>query len=469
MSKIAKGIAVKSALLTVCFGFAGCVSVSNDGGMGVVQSSVSTSLSAKVDKDETGIGHRAAIHALLKKSLSPERAVQVVLFNNKGLQAAFNDLGVSEAQFVQASQPTNPSLTVLGLTGGGAFDIEQRLTTSLLALFLAQPRQELAQAQIKAAQIKAIATALQLAADTRAQYWRTVAAREQYATLVLTRGSAQTAAELAQRLGQTGALGKLDQAREFAFHAELSARVQLAQTQVFLEHERLARLMGLWGKQATFTVPMRLPALPKKIRTERVIETDAILHRVDLKLARATLDVVARQYGLVQSTRLISVFDFTGAQNNAGSSGARTQLNGAEINLSIPIYDFGSARIREAEQAYRAAANRLADKAITIRSQVREAFLGYRGAWSVARTYQLQVLPLRKTIEEEQLLQYNGMLADMFTLLVEARARLASQSAAIDAKRDFWLAQENLRAATIGGFNAASATDGKAPANDSTQ
>ncbi len=464
-----KGVLVKSVLMTVCLGLTGCVSVSSDGGMGMVQTSVSTRLSAKVDKDETGIDHRSDIHALLKKSLTPERAVQVALFNNKGLQAAFNDLGVSEAQFVQASLPANPSLSLLGITGGGAFDIEQRLTTNLLALFLAQPRQELAHAQIKAAQIKAIATTLQLATDTRAQFWRAVAVREQYATLNLARSSAQTTAELAQRLGQTGALGKLDQAREFVFHAELSARVQLAQTQVFLEHERLTRLMGLWGKETAFVVPMRLPALPKKIITQKGVEAAAIQQRMDLKLARATLDVVARQYGLVQSTRLISVFDFTSAQNNAGSSGTRSQLNGAEINLTIPIYDFGAARMREAEQAYRAGANRLADKAIAIRSQVREAFLTYRGAWSVARTYQLQVLPLRKTIEDEQLLQYNGMLADVFTLLLEARARLASQSAAIDAKRDFWLAQENLHAATIGGFNAAPATDGKIASIDSTQ
>jgi outer membrane protein TolC len=60
-------------------------------------------------------------------------------------------------------------------------------------------------------------------------------------------------------------------------------------------------------------------------------------------------------------------------------------------------------------------------------------------------------LPLRKIISEETLLRYNAMLIDVFSLLVEARQRIAATITAIEAKRDFWLASVELKAAVAGG------------------
>ena len=119
--------------------------------------------------------------------------------------------------------------------------------------------------------------------------------------------------------------------------------------------------------------------------------------------------------------------------------------------MEIPIFDWGEARTREAEQTYMRAANHLADTAVNVRSQAREAYIAYKGAWDVAHVYQNQVLPLRKLIQDEQLLQYNGMLADLFTLIQDARLRTLSNVAAIEARRDFWIADADLRAAIVGG------------------
>ena len=59
------------------------------------------------------------------------------------------------------------------------------------------------------------------------------------------------------------------------------------------------------------------------------------------------------------------------------------------------------------------------------------------------------------------MLRYNAMQIDEFALLAEARQRIASSSAAIEAQRDFWLADANLSAAIfIGGST--SVPDGSA-------
>ena len=60
-------------------------------------------------------------------------------------------------------------------------------------------------------------------------------------------------------------------------------------------------------------------------------------------------------------------------------------------------------------------------------------------------------MPLRKTIEEEGLLSYNGMITNTFELLTDVREKLGSSLEAANAKRDFYLAQANLTAAIYGG------------------
>jgi len=82
----------------------------------------------------------------------------------------------------------------------------------------------------------------------------------------------------------------------------------------------------------------------------------------------------------------------------------------------------------------------------------------------IARHYRREVLPLRKIISDETLLRYNAMQIDVFALLAEARQRIASTSAAIEAEREFWLAETNLGAALLGGNASPSDTTASAAA-----
>ena len=53
-------------------------------------------------------------------------------------------------------------------------------------------------------------------------------------------------------------------------------------------------------------------------------------------------------------------------------------------------------------------------------------------------------------------LRFGSMQIDVFALLTEARQRIAAFRAAIEAKRNFWLAQSELQTAVNGGGRAAS-------------
>ncbi len=147
------------------------------------------------------------------------------------------------------------------------------------------------------------------------------------------------------------------------------------------------------------------------------------------------------------------------------------KAHGYEVELVLPIFDWGGARKAKAQALYMQSMHRTADVAIRARSQVRESYAAYRTTYDLARHYRDQVVPLRKRISDEVLLRYNGMLASTFELLVDARDQVNAVSAAIETQRDFWIAETDLQAAINGtgsgaggaGGAGASARGGTAP------
>ncbi|HPG01956.1 MAG TPA: TolC family protein [Beijerinckiaceae bacterium] len=466
------------ALLPVATLLAGCASFSPDGGMSAVAGRVGAETRldvVKVADDSQDAVAKDHAHALLRRGLTADRAVQIAFLRNKGLQSAYNDLGISEARYVEDSLPPNPSASILSVRGFMMLDIERRLAVDLLSLATLPARQEIAETRWRLARQTAISDTLRLAAEVRRQYWKAVAARAQVGHLTQARATVEATAELAHKLGETGAMPKLDQAREFAFYTELSAQLARARTQEKVEKERLTRLMGLWGEDTGFAVPASLPRLPRRLQPYRDLESTALAKRVDIAMARTDLERTAKSLGLTQATRFVNALSLSGAENTSWAtkvdpSGAttseRSRLRGFEAAFEIPIFDFGQARGREAEEIYMRAVNRLVEKGVNARSEVREAYTAYRGSFDVARLYMSRILPLRKTIQDESLLRYNGMLTDLFVLLQDARARVQSNVAAIDAQRDFFIAETNLNAAMLGaGLGGADAAPSTVAAN----
>jgi outer membrane protein TolC len=266
------------------------------------------------------------------------------------------------------------------------------------------------------------------------------------------------------RLGETGAMNKLDQAREQVFYADITAQLATARQAAASEREAMIRLLGLWDGELKFRLPGALPALPRRAQTLAAIEVEAVRRRVDLQIARMELDALARAYGLTQATRFINILEAGYADKlEKDREGNRVIKRGFAVDFQIPIFDFGEVRVREAEAIYMQSVNRLLELAVNVRSQARDAYRVYRSAYDIAGHYQREVLPLRKIISEETLLRYNAMLIDVFSLLVEARQRIAATITAIEAKRDFWVASVELKAAVAGGGRPGNRTETTSP------
>jgi outer membrane protein TolC len=262
------------------------------------------------------------------------------------------------------------------------------------------------------------------------------------------RAAAEASAELARRMAAAGNFSRLDQAREQAFYAEVTTQLARARQAAFAEREKLTRLMGLWGADAGFRLPERLPELPAAPREIRDVEVQAMRQRLDVRAATKEAENVAAAMGLTRTTGFINVLEAGYRRNSETHEGRET---GYEIEVSLPIFDWGSARVARAEHTYMQAVNRAADTAVKARSEVREAYAAYRTACDVAGHYRDEIVPLRRRISEEVLLRYNGMLASVFELLADARQQVMAVTAYIEAQRDCWIADTALQHALTAG------------------
>ena len=446
------------AAMAAAADLSGCASFSPDGGMSVAAGIAAQELekdTVAIRTPEDATSARARVEQLLKRPLTADAAVQIALLNNRGLQAAYNELGIAEAAMVQASLPPNPSFSFSRTSGSLESVIEATIAADILALATLPARTEIAADRFRAAQLRAAEETLRVAADTRRNYYRAVAARESVGFLTQASAAAEAAAKLARQLGETGAMNKLDQARDQVFYADLTAQVARARQRAASARERLIESLGLWGSDLDFTLPNALPALPARPRTLLTVEQEAISRRVDLQIARIELEALAKSYGLTNATRFVNLFRLSGiytdTRESVGTEHVRFRDFGPGATVEIPIFDFGEVRVREAEQTYMEAMNRLAEKAVNIRSQARDAYRVYRSTYDIASQYRREILPLRKIISDESLLRYNANLIDVFTLLAGARQRILATAAAIEAKRDFWIAKTDLQAAVAGG------------------
>lgn len=432
----------------------GCATFSADGGL----SDVSTLTKARIgqpvqraaDNGSTTIA--SAVDELLRKPLDADGAVKIALMNNRGLQAAFADLGVSEADLVQAGRLHNPGFSFSRLRGGNDLEIDRSVLFDVAGLLTLTARTNIEKSRFEQAKLNTAAEAVRLAAETRRAYFDAVAAQQNVQFMQQVKQSAQAAAELAQRMQAVGNFNKLDYEREQAFYAEVTAQLARSMQNAVSSREHLTRLLGLWGPQIDFKLPDRLPDLPQSLTALNNLESSAMQQRLDVQIAKRDTEATARALGLTRTTRFINVLD--AGYLNKSTTGAPRQ-NGYEVSLEIPLFDWGTARNRKAESLYLSAVNRTADTAIRARSEVREAYSAYRTAFDLARHYRDDIVPLRKKISDEMGLRYNGMLVSVFELLVDAREQAASVNAAIEAQRDYWITDTNLQYAINGGSTAA--------------
>lgn len=440
-------------LIASSFVLSGCASFSKDGGLNDVKTLTQKHIKQEVVWPKTAAEQQLAearVQELLQKELDVESAVQIALLSNKGLQASLFELGISEAEVVQAGRLPNPKFSMLYARHNGDYKIEQALTFNIFSLLTMPKMLEIERLNFENTKQKTALDVLKLAYQTRLAYFNAVAANEQVTYSAQVLESAEASAEMARRMVKAGNWNQLELAREQGFYADAKQDALAAKQKQSAAHEALTRLLGISVNQ--LAIQKRLPDLPKTITEPSQFQQEAFEQRLDLQAARLRVQALAKQLGLTKATSVINVLELGPARVLEGRRGD-SYKKGVDISFELPLFDWGGAKVARAEATYMQGVNRAAYIASNAQSEIREAYSHYSTSYDIAKQYHDEIVPLRKKVLDEKLLRYNGMLISPFELFADARAQVASVKTYIEKLNEFWLADTELQMTRIGTLN----------------
>lgn len=451
MMRIARAL-LRGCVFALLGAAAGCTTFSRDGGFDAVARDTQQRLGkqvkwARTPEERSTIDRQ--VSELLKRPLSVDDTVQIALLNNRSLQASYQELGISEADLVQAGRLPNPRFTLRHASAGGQYDIEETLSLNVLSLLTVPAALSIEKRRFVEVQDSTVVKVVQLADRTREAYFVALAARESTRYLEKAQAAAQAGAELARRMHAAGNFNRLDEARERGFYLDAAVGLTQAQLKESTARENLTALLSLSGERAQIELAPALPDLPASLEELPTIEQTALETRIDLKMMRARIDALARNLHLTKSTRVINVLEAGPVRVRQGASSEPYQ-SGYEVSLEVPIFDTGAARVRKAEGLYAQSVERFAQAAIDARSEVRKAYAQYRATFEIAAHERDEVLPLRKSIAEQDLLRYDAGQISVFDLLADARTEIGAVNDYMQSVRDFWIAKSALDTVLLG-------------------
>jgi outer membrane protein, heavy metal efflux system len=452
---------MQAVLAAVAVMVSGCTTPK--GSLDHVQSTVAERTGKRVHWNRGGAEDaqiKQGVQTSLGRELTAESAVQIALLNNHDLQARFEEIGISQADLIEAGLLSNPSFAAsfrFPSRPPSGTDIEYSIAQNFLDLLVLPLRKRIAAAQLAQTETRVADAVLKLAAEVKTAFY-TVQARQQLLDrLRVISDTIETAAEFTKRLHDTGNTSDLELANQQGSYEQSRLEVAQAELQVRRDRERLNRLLGLWGPNTNWTTADHLPELPKQEVSLQRLESRAIAKRLDLQVRRMQLDLLGQSLALRTKTRFLPSGINVGVDTERDTDGQR--VTGPTLDLELPIFNQGQGEIAKLTAQYRQVQRELEAMAVNIRSEVREARDQLIAARDLTSYIGKRLLPTQQQAMNLTLQQYNFMLKGAYDLLLAKQNEVATERSYIEAWRDYWIARAELERAVGGSLSGKSYID----------
>lgn len=438
-----------SALITT-----GCAQVPRDAGFEDVQQLVNDRVARQVRWNQDGSPQAAvttAITELLANEMSVDDAIQIGLLSNRRIQATFEELGITQADVVQAGLLRNPSLSFRprwsSPSQGTGSNVEIDLVFYFVDMVLAPARKRLAEKQFEQVKLQVTDHVLAFVAGIQNRFLMLQGASQAQAMRQAVFEASEASYELARRMKVAGNLSDLQLARERG-QLEL-ARMDLsrAESDSRAAREALTRELGLWGKDIKYRITEMLPEVPEQDMPFDKLESFAVEQRLDIRAARKESETLADAVGITRDYRWLLLTEI-GPDTEREFDGS--WVTGPHFVLELPIFDQKQAAIAKAAAQLRQSEHRLFALAVEARSDVRAARDRLVAARDLAGHFRKVVIPTREQIVRLSMEQFNFMLVGVNDVLLAKRDQYDAYQQYIESVRDYWIARSDLQRA-VGG------------------
>lgn len=437
---------------------AGCATKSEQPGFTAVQQDVATRTGADLHWHSSLLADKEvaeAIQQFLQEPLTADRAAQIALLNNRRIQGLYQRLEIARADLIQAGMLRNPVFdsSLLFPLHSGHTEISLGITQQVLDMFLIPLRRQVAQSQLAEARNQVTLEILDLAYRTRMAFFQAKAAALHTDLLSQRVLAAELAYDFAQRLRTAGNITELELHKHRHRYETTKLQLRRAETSRSSAREHLNRLMGLWAEQIQWEIQADpTDFFPEELQSPpdlTALESRAIESSLDLDAARQEILTAGQLLGIQNATALVPELELgLEAERNSHWS------LGPSLSLPLPVFNQGQPGLKRQEALLRSRQEKFTALAVEIRSLAREAHAEFESAQEIIFYYQQILLPLRKRISNETMLQYNAMQADPLDLLLAKDQELKAGLEAIQALKTYWTARtkiEQLLAGTMPG------------------
>lgn len=389
------------------------------------------------------------INSLVLEELTPEKAIQIALFNNRNIQATFEELGIARANLIEAGLLSNPFFEIefrYPFVRGLKTNIEYLITSSLLDLFLIPLRNRLANTEYHQAKMRISHEIINVFFDIRETYYEWVAKLKneqcRHAILNLT----NILFKIAAQQFEAGNINQLDfdRAQNGIFDAEL--KYIQSKSESIAVQEKLIQLLG-FSEDICLILPENFSRIQQPPLDLCELERTALEERLDLK--EANLEVVR----LSQLLGLKNPWIYTDL--NGGLSGKRetdgNQLLGPAFSGRLPLFNYGQAARMRLWSQLKKAIKHLEGMQVKVLSEVRESFSLLRIFSQLTYDYEKHLLPMQKKISEKTEGLYNVMGLGIEKLLESKKEEITLEQQYIENLMKYFIAQVKLDRA-LGGY-----------------
>src|ERR1700730_293839 len=281
---------------------------------------------------------RQDVRLLLQKPLTVESAVQIALFNNRSLQATFEEIGLSAADLIDAATIPNPkidlSIRFPDQPPSGTY-IDYNAAIDFLSILMIPLKKRVAKDQLQAAVLRVADEILELVSQVKDAFYSLQASQQLLKRFQLIVDTNAAALDLAQRQHEAGNITDLALVQQQASYSRSRLDVATMEAGIRQDHEKLNRLLGLWGTDTDWQIAGELPEVPGSEIPLKSLERLALSQRLDLQAGYLLLTSEAKNLGLTKAYRLLGALDFGVESERETDAQTRT---GPTFAVELPIF-----------------------------------------------------------------------------------------------------------------------------------
>ena len=385
-----------------------------------------------------------AVRALLAQPLAVDAAVEIAMLRSPRMQIEYARLGIADADVLDASRLSNPTLSVSVLDPravGMPARVDAGISQTLTDFLVLRSRKRLAVGEYERAQQDVAASILGLAADVRAAWYENVGAQHIATMRDSVAKAAQLSADLAERFHAAGNLSALQLNLERATATQARVAATRAHAEVTRTRATLTQTLGLRVGDGPWTTAERLPApVPREDSPEELLAI-AARERLDLAAARREVGLQEDALGVTESYRWLGRIDIGLA---AERDTDRTRLVGPTLAVQLPIFNQGQGTIARARARLQDSRARLQALELGVDTAVRLGTDRIQAARAVLEDYRSALIPERETVVARTQENVNYMFVGAFDLLLAKQQEYEAYQGYLEAVRDYWLARVDL-------------------------